>query len=99
MRGRRGNEGRARRAQSADQRQGNAALIHVMRAWEALSEAEYLAWNVAGKTRRKDGINYFKEINLRRVGRGEELAPKSSPKESKTRFCSMKGWFSLCVPT
>ena len=82
MRGRRGNEGRARRAQSADQRQGNAALIHVMRAWEALSEAEYLAWNVAGKTRRKHGINYFKEINLRRVGRGEELArvpPESKP--------------------
>jgi hypothetical protein len=25
--------------------------------------------------------------------------PKSSPRESKTRFCSMKGWFSLCVPT
>jgi hypothetical protein len=45
-----------------------------MKAWEALSDEEGLAWNVAGKSRRTHGIHYFKKINLRRVRRGEELA-------------------------
>jgi hypothetical protein len=45
-----------------------------MKTWGALTDEEYLAWNVAAKNRRTHGINYFKQVNLRRVRRGEELA-------------------------
>ena len=57
-------------------------MTYVMKAWETLSDAEYLAWRIAAETRRTHGINYFKTINLRRVRRGEELArvpPPSKP--------------------
>ena len=74
MRGRPGKGGRRRKGPSAEQRQGNAAFTYVMKTWGALTDEEYLAWNVAGKTRRTHGINYFKQVNLRRVRRGEELA-------------------------
>ena len=82
MRGKRGMAGRRRKGPSAEQRQGNAAFTYVMKTWGALSDDEYLAWNVAGKTRRTHGINYFKQVNLRRVRRGEELVrvpPQSKP--------------------
>ena len=74
MRGRPGKGGRRRKGPSAEQRQGNAAFAYVMRTWGALTDEEYLAWNVAAKTRRTHGINYFKQVNLRRVRRGEEPA-------------------------
>ena len=74
MRGRPGKGGRRRKGPSAEQRQGNAAFAYVMRTWGALTDEEYLAWNVEGKTRRTHGINYFKQVNLRRVRRGEALA-------------------------
>jgi hypothetical protein len=45
-----------------------------MKTWGELTDEEYLAWNVAAKTRRTHGINYFKQVNLRRARRGEELA-------------------------
>ena len=82
MRGKRGKAGRGRTGQSAEQRQGTAALIQVMKAWEALSDEERLVWNVQGQNRRMKGINYYKKINLRRARRGEELArvpPQSKP--------------------
>ena len=73
MRGKRGMAGRRRKGPSAEQRQGNAAFAYVMRTWGALTDEEYLAWNVAAKTRRTHGINYSKQVNLRRVRRGEAL--------------------------
>src|ERR1035437_597140 len=79
-------EGRGRKGRSAEQRQGSAALTQVMKAWEELDDEERLAWNVQGKIRRTNGINYFKKINLRRVRRGEELArvpSQSSPYDEK----------------
>ena len=78
MSGRRNKKGR-----SAEQRPGNAAMTQVMSLWEALSDPERLAWNIAGRKRRMRGINYFKMVNLRRAGRGEELArvpPQSKPR-------------------
>ena len=74
MRGRPGKGGRRRKGPSAEQRQGNAAFAYVMKTWGALTDEEYLAWHVAAKNRRTHGINYFKQVNLRRVRRGEELA-------------------------
>jgi hypothetical protein len=48
-------------------------MTQVMQAWEALDDQERLAWDVRGSTRRMKGINYFKQVNLRRLRRGEEL--------------------------
>lgn len=59
---------------SAAQRQGNAAMLQVMKAWEALSDEQRLTWDVHGAHRRMKGINDFKQVNLRRLRRGEELA-------------------------
>ena len=82
MRGRPGRGGRRRKGPSAEQRQGSAAFTYVMKTWGALSDEEYLVWKVAAETRRTHGINYFKQVNLRRVRRGEELTrlpPQSKP--------------------
>ena len=59
---------------SALQRQGNAAMTQVMKAWEALSDEQRLTWEVAGSNRRRKAINYFKQVNLRRLRGGEALA-------------------------
>lgn len=56
------------------QRQGSAAMVQVMMAWEALSDEQRLTWDVHGSHRRMKGINDFKQVNLRRLRRGEELA-------------------------
>ena len=86
MRGRPGKGGRRRKGPSAEQRQGNAAFAYVMKTWGTLSDEEYLAWNVAAKTRRTHGINYFKQVNLRRARRGEELTrlpPQAKPYDGR----------------
>ena len=49
-------------------------MTEVMKAWEALSDEERLTWDIAGKPQRMKGIHYFKQVNLRRLRRGEELA-------------------------
>ncbi len=67
------------KGRSAAQRQGSAAMTEVMRAWEALTDMERLTWDVAGKSRRRSGVNYFKQVNLRRLRRGEELARVPTP--------------------
>jgi hypothetical protein len=64
----------ARRSRrSAAQQQGPAAMVKVMQAWEGLTDEEYLTWRVGAKSRRRQGINFFKAVNLRRLLRGEEL--------------------------
>ena len=81
-----GKQTRGRKGRSADQRQENAAMIEVMKAWEGLTDGERLAWNVEAETRRMYGVNYFKQINLRRLLRGEELArvpPQSEPYDGR----------------
>ena len=77
---------RGRKGRSAEQRQGSAAMTRVMNAWEGLSDEERLAWDVRGSLRRMKGINYFKQANLRRLRRGEELArvpPRSKPYDAR----------------
>ena len=73
MPAKRDREVRARKGRSDAQRQGSAAMTLVMQAWEALSDEERLTWDVAGSNRRMRGIDYFKQVNLRRLRRGEEL--------------------------
>src|ERR1035438_5772344 len=75
----RSKKGPGPRGPSAEQRQGNAAMTHVMNAWEDLSDEERLTWRVQGKYLRTTGVNYFKKINLRRARRGEELARVPPP--------------------
>ena len=52
---------------SPAQRHGSAALVQVMRAWEALTDGERLVWRTDASTRRKKGVAFFKQINLRRL--------------------------------
>jgi hypothetical protein len=76
-----GGEGR-----SAAQVAGSAALVQVMKAWDELTDLEFLTWNVAAKLRRMKGVNYFKMVNLRRVRRGESLVrlpPESKPRDPR----------------
>jgi hypothetical protein len=73
MRSEQHKEARGRKGRSDEQRRGSAAMTQVMRAWEALADQERLAWDVQGSTRRMKGINYFKQVNLRRLRRGDEL--------------------------
>jgi hypothetical protein len=78
---------------SARQQLGPAAMTQVMKAWDGLTEEEYLTWRVAANGRRRQGINYFKMVNLRRLLRGEELTrlppqPKPfNPKPLLKRLC------------
>src|ERR1035438_8285452 len=74
MSAKRGSEVRARKSRNDDQRQESAAMTEVMKAWEALSDEERLTWDIAGKPQRMKGIHYFKQVNLRRLRRGDELA-------------------------
>jgi hypothetical protein len=62
-----------RPARSPAQQQGPAAMVQVMQAWEGLTDEEFLTWRVTAKSRRREGINLFKAVNLRRLLRGEEL--------------------------
>ena len=71
--------GRRRKGRSEAQRQGSAAMVEVMKAWEGLSDPERLTWDVQGSLRRMKGIDYFKQVNLRRLRRGEELARVPPP--------------------
>jgi hypothetical protein len=45
---------------SAAEVAGSAALVQVMKAWDELTDLEFLTWNVAAKLRRVKGVNYFK---------------------------------------
>jgi hypothetical protein len=81
-----GQEVQGQKGRSAGHRHENAAMIEVMRAWEALLDEERLAWNLEGESRRMYGVNYFKKVNLRRLLRGEELAtvpPQSEPYDGR----------------
>ena len=82
MAGKRGRQARGRKGRSPEPRHENAAMTEVMKAWEGLSDEERLPWRLEGESRRMHGINCFKQINLRRLLRGEELArvpPQSKP--------------------
>jgi hypothetical protein len=74
-----------RNHRSDAQRQGSAAMTQVMHGWEALSDTERLAWDIAGSQRRMKGISYFKRVNLRRVRRGD--APSPAPPAPKVYDC------------
>ena len=70
------------KGRSAGQQRGNEAMGQVMRVWNELEDEERRAWHTEGTTRRTKGINLFRRVNLRRLGRGEELArvpPRSKP--------------------
>ncbi len=57
-----------------------------MAAWENLSDEERLVWDVQGSLRRMKGVNYFKQVNLRRVRRGDDLVrvpPQPKPLDAK----------------
>ena len=60
------------RGRSAAQRAGSAALTHVMKAWEDLSDQERLTWRTQAGTRRMEGVAYFMQVNLRRLRRGDQ---------------------------
>ena len=81
MSGKRNAEGRDGQKLSADPHLAQAAMTQVMKAWEQLTEEEYVTWRAAAKQKRRQGVNYFKSVNLRRVLRGDELArlPPPSP--------------------
>lgn len=66
---------------SQTRRDTNAAMAHVMQAWEALDDLQRLVWETYGSNRRRKGIDCFKQINLRRLGRGD--APATEPPGSK----------------
>ena len=68
------------KARSPAQHVGSDAMTYVMSAWGDLTDEEYLAWRVAASTRRTEGVRYFKQVNLRRVRRGDpvlRLPPQS----------------------
>ena len=86
MPAKRGSELRARKSRSDAQRQGSGAMNQVMKAWEALRDEERLAWEVQGSLRRMKGVNYFKQVNLRRLRRGDDLVrvpPQPKPLDAK----------------
>jgi hypothetical protein len=65
-------EGRNPKGRSPAQQLGSAAMTQVMNAWEDLSDEERLVWRVQASTQRKKGVAFFKQVNLRRVRRGEQ---------------------------
>jgi len=73
MNGKQDAPSRGAKHRSPEQQQGPAAMVQVMHAWEGLTDQEYLTWRVTAKSRRREGINLFKSVNLRRLLRGEEL--------------------------
>ena len=79
MRDKRGKDMREQKGRSAEQRRGGAAMVLVMRAWEGLSDEERLTWYSAGSIRRAKGVNHFKQVNLRRLWRGDEMARVAPP--------------------
>lgn len=48
-------------------------MAEVMMAWEDLTDEDRLAWRTAATNRRMEGVIYFKQVNLRRLRRGEAL--------------------------
>ena len=66
------NTGGGRTSRSAEQRRGSAAMVRVMQGWEELTDMERLAWDAQASLRRMKSVNYFKQVNLRRVRRGEQ---------------------------
>ena len=66
------NQGRKPKPRSAAQQRGSAAMTQVMNAGEVLNDQERLVWRVQASTQRKKGIAFFKQVNLRRVRRGEQ---------------------------
>ena len=91
MSGKRNADGRDRQKLSADPHQAPAAMTQVMKAWDQLTEEEYLTWRVAAKERRREGVNYFKSVNLRRLLRGDELARLPPPSEAFNAQRVLKG--------
>ena len=79
MTGKHDTGGAGPKGRSPEQRQGPAAMTQVMQAWEGLTDEEFLTWRVEGRSRRRQGINFFKTVNLRRLLRGEELARLPPP--------------------
>lgn len=79
MPGKRGRGGAGPKARTYEQQRGSAALIEVMHAWEELSDEERLTWDTQASTRRQTGVNFFKQVNLRRARRGEELTRLPAP--------------------
>jgi hypothetical protein len=67
------NDGPRRRRRSKAQAQGSTAMKLVMQGWEGLTDEERLRWDAQGHPRRMKGVNCFKQVNLRRLRRGEEL--------------------------
>jgi hypothetical protein len=63
-----------REGPSVAQRQQRAAVGEVMRAWEGLSDAQRLAWDLHGSERRMKGVSCFKMVNLRRRLRGQAIS-------------------------
>jgi len=59
------------KGRSFDQRDWNATMGRIAKLWEWLHDEERLVWNVAGKSRRQSGYNYFIQINARRARNGE----------------------------
>jgi hypothetical protein len=62
-----------------------------MRVWEDLTDEERLTWYTGGKSWRMKGINYFKQVNLRRVRRGEEPARVPLPRKARDSRPLVKG--------
>ena len=61
-------------------------MKQVVKAWEALRDEERLVWDVQGALRRMKGVNYFKQVNLRRLRRGDDLVrvpPQPKPLDAK----------------
>ena len=63
-------EGRRQPVRSADQREWNRCVALASRAWDALTDDQRLAWNVAGKSRRISGHSYFTGVNAPRIRDG-----------------------------
>jgi hypothetical protein len=85
------NQGRGRKARSQEQRRGSAALIRVMQGWEGLNDAERLTWDTAAATRGMRGVNFYKQVNLRRLRRGEEMLRLPPPSQSYNPRPLLKG--------
>ena len=78
--------GRRAKGRSTAQREGSAAMAEVMMGWEELSDEERLAWRTEASNRRIEGVACFKQVNLRRVRRGQEwlrLPPVFKPYDGR----------------
>jgi hypothetical protein len=71
---------------SGAQREWTAAVACASGAWELLTDAQRLEWNVAAETRRTSGHRYFVSVNARRFRDGQEmLTTPPKPEPPRTR--------------